>query len=82
MKEYLNKNLLLLVIWIKCKKVTLMWGKYSLGKNDPWTNIDIFVIVACSKNILELMTSYDIIFVKRELAQPKVSRVLVLQNFS
>jgi hypothetical protein len=35
MKEYLNKNLLLLVIWIKCKKVTLMWGKYSLGKKTP-----------------------------------------------
>jgi hypothetical protein len=72
MKEYLNTNLLLVLIWIKWEKITLMWGKSSLGKNDPWTNICTFVIMVCSENILKLMTSYDIIYVKKKQAWPKV----------
>jgi hypothetical protein len=58
-----------------------MWGKTSLGKNDPWTNIGTFVTAVCSKNIFKLMTSYDVISMKKELAQHKVLGVLVLQNF-
>ncbi len=80
-KEYLETIFLLVLIWIKCKKKTLMWGKTSLGKNDPWTNIGTFVTAVCSKNIFKLMTSYDVISMKKELAQHKVLGVLVLQNF-
>jgi hypothetical protein len=79
-KEYWKTKLLLVLIWIKCEKITLKWRKNSLGKNDPWTNIGTFVNVV-SKNIFKLMTSYDVISMKKKLAQHKVLGVLVFQNF-
>jgi hypothetical protein len=33
------------LVWIKCKKVTLMWGKEKLKKNDPWPNIGTFLFI-------------------------------------
>jgi len=33
------------LVWIKCKKLTLMWGKKKLKKNDLWPNTNTLLIV-------------------------------------
>ncbi len=66
---------MLVLIWIKCKKVKLIWRKI-----EPWPNIGTYLIMIWSKNFFENMTSYGISSVEREKAPSKALGVLSLQS--